>query len=259
MLALVRQARILAVARARGAVRIGELTRRFGVSEPTIRRDLSALADRGLVNRVHGGALPVEKSTAVPTGQAPRVRRPQRLHRYRLAGLAPVAVSLVAPGTAVGLSAGPLTTAIARLLRDVPELTVVTPSLDAAGCLRDCPGTEVILVGGVRTTGGGHVGPLAVATLRQVNLDAAFVEAYGLSESAGFTALDEPTAQVDRALLEAAHRRVVVTDHRAADRVGPARFATLDEVDVVVTGAGIPAGIRSALVARVPRVIAARS
>lgn len=196
MLGDLRRAQILADARERGGVSLRELSDRFAVSIPTIRRDLSALADQGLVRRVHGGAVVLAAAArperavarmpaAVPSGHLSVARRVVSAQE---------AAALVAPGTAIGLSGGRSAVELAGLLDDVPDLTVVTPVPAVAAAVRN-RATVVVLVGGVRTPSGSHAGPLTQATLDRLNLDLAVVE---LPDPACGDAL---AAQTDLALV----------------------------------------------------------
>ncbi|WP_433076033.1 DeoR family transcriptional regulator [Dactylosporangium sp. CA-052675] len=176
MIIELRRAEILAAARQRGGVGLRELSRRFHVSIPTIRRDLSALAERGLVRRVHGGAVPL-------AADAP----PQDVR---------AAAALVEPGMAIGISGrrrGP------RLAALVDGVTLVTPMLAVARAVRG-ESVTLLLVGGVRTPSGSHAGPLAEQTLRGLHLDIAFVEPC--------VSGDLLAAATDQAMLRRARRRI---------------------------------------------------
>jgi DeoR/GlpR family transcriptional regulator of sugar metabolism len=211
-----RRAQILADARERGAVSLRELSDRFEVSIPTIRRDLSALADQGLVRRVHGGALAVQAPVRPPVrpGSAPARPDPVRAAAQTVVAVAGApdgdlyvarrvmtveeAAGAVVPGSAVGISGGWAAARLAGLLDGVPGLTIVTPVPAVAAAVRD-QATVVVLVGGVRTPSGSHAGPLAEATLALLNLDLALVE---LRDPA--TSGDALAAQTDLALIQRA-------------------------------------------------------
>jgi DeoR/GlpR family transcriptional regulator of sugar metabolism len=111
MLARQRQASILDSVRERGAARVAELVESLAVSEMTVRRDLDALAERGLVTRVHGGVIAVSGASDEP-GYAVKAGR----QTAEKAAIAAAAAALVAPGAAVGISAGTTTAALARAL-----------------------------------------------------------------------------------------------------------------------------------------------
>jgi len=205
-----RRAQILADAREQGGVSLRELSDRFEVSIPTIRRDLSALADQGLVRRVHGGALAVATRTPVPPGRpAPRAERPApgpavpavpEGDLYVARRVVPVeeAAAAVVPGSAIGISGGWAAARLAGLLDGVRGLTIVTPVPAVAAAVRN-QATVVVLIGGVRTPSGSHAGPLAEATLARLNLDLALVE---LRDPA--TTGDALAAQTDLALIQRA-------------------------------------------------------
>src|SRR5205823_3577995 len=131
MLASQRQALILEQVRRKGAVRVSDLTGLLGVSDMTVRRDLDVLARRGAVEKVHGGATLVGMSSAAEPGFELKAEREQP----EKAAIARRAAGLAAPGLAIGIAAGTTTATLARLLVDVPNLTVVTNSVPVADLL----------------------------------------------------------------------------------------------------------------------------
>ncbi|MFG1950124.1 DeoR/GlpR family DNA-binding transcription regulator [Micromonospora sp. NPDC048830] len=233
MLARQRQAAILERVRAAGGVRVTELAAEFGVSDMTIRRDLEALHERGLLAKVHGGATVTGAGSADEPGfRAKSVRQlPEK------AAIAAHAAGLVRPGAAVALSAGTTTAELARRLVDVPGLTVVTNSLPVAEILHagGRPDQTVVLTGGVRTPSDALVGPLAVAAVRSLHLDLLFLGVHGIGERAGFTTPNLLEAETDRALVAAADRLVVLADHTKWGTVGLCSIVELAAADVLVT------------------------
>src|SRR4051795_7178564 len=131
MLAPQRQALILEQLEASGGVRVSDLVRVLGVSDMTIRRDLEVLAERGLVEKVHGGATAAGTGSTEEPGFAAKSVRQQAEKE----AIARRAAQLVLPGTAVALSAGTTTWTLAHHLLDVPELTVITNSVQVADVL----------------------------------------------------------------------------------------------------------------------------
>ncbi|MEU4800852.1 DeoR/GlpR family DNA-binding transcription regulator [Actinosynnema sp. NPDC023587] len=245
MLARQRQAVILDEVRRTGAARVSDLVGRLGVSDMTVRRDLDVLAARGLVEKVYGGATPVVGcGTDEPGFEAKSARRlPEK------EAIAARAAGLVRSGTAIGLSAGTTTRALARFLDDVPDLTAVTNSTRVADVLQRSGRTDrtVVLTGGVRTPSDALVGPVAVRALRSLHLDLVFLGVHGMAERAGFTTPDLDESETDRALLDAAGRVVVVADHTKWGTVGISTIANLDEADVLVTDEGLPDQARAVL------------
>ncbi|WP_432505896.1 DeoR/GlpR family DNA-binding transcription regulator [Kineococcus arenarius] len=253
MLARSRQEAILDAVRRRGGVRVADLVEQLGVSDMTVRRDIAELARRGLVERVHGGAAAAGSSTEPGFAAKSTIRTAQK----RAVGA--LAASLVEPGASVALSAGTTTVEVARHLRDVPGLTVVTNSPPVAELLHDPARTDrtVVLTGGIRTPSDALVGPVAVRSLRDLHVDHLFLGVHGLDERAGLTTPNLVEADTDRALVAAASRVVVVADATKWGVVGLTTIATLEEVDVLVSDDGLPADARRALAERTGRLLLA--
>jgi DeoR/GlpR family transcriptional regulator of sugar metabolism len=253
MLAQQRQAAILDLIRQNGGVRVSHLVRQFGVSDMTIRRDLEALAERGLVDKVYGGAtIAGPGSTEEPGFVAKSVRQ-----RAEKAAIAARAAKLVEPGTAVALSAGTTTAALAAELVDVSGLTVVTNSIPVADALYQAgrPDQTVVLTGGVRTPSDALAGPVAEAAIATLNVDVLFLGVHGMSPRTGFTTPNLMEAGINRLLVNAARRLVVLADHTKWETVGIATIARLDDADVLVTDSGLPPEARSQLADRVGELV----
>jgi DeoR/GlpR family transcriptional regulator of sugar metabolism len=269
MLAPQRQSTILELVRRTGSVRVAELAHELGVSEMTIRRDLDALDDRGLLSKVHGGATAVGSSATHEPGFAAKSVR----QRAEKSAIAARAVTLVAPGTAVALSAGTTTAELAWRLRSVPDLTIVTNSIPVADALRrEAPpaeptgpddvnvtgvdvATQVVLTGGVRTRSDALVGPVAVAAIATLHCDVLFLGVHGMSQRAGFTTPNLMEAETNRALVAAARRLVVLADHTKWGTVGISAMASLGDADVLITDSGLPDAARETLAAHVGELI----
>jgi DeoR/GlpR family transcriptional regulator of sugar metabolism len=255
MLAKQRQAVILEEVRRSGGVRVSDLTELLQVSDMTIRRDLDALAERGLVEKVHGGATAVgEHSTFEPGFEAKRYReRPEK------EAIAELAATLVHPGSAIGLNAGTTTWALARRLGEVPNLIVVTNSIQVAGVFHqhDRVDQTVVLTGGLRTPSDALVGPVAIGSIRSLNLDVVFMGVHGMDPRRGFTTPNLMEAEANRALAEAARRVVVVADHTKWGVVGLCSILALDQAQVLVTDAGLGDDAREVLAERVGELLLA--
>jgi DeoR/GlpR family transcriptional regulator of sugar metabolism len=248
MLARHRQSLILEDIRRAGSARVSDLTQRLGVSDMTIRRDLETLARAGLIEKVHGGAvLPGSPSSHEPGFEAKSV-----LEKPQKEAIARAAAELVTPGTAIALSAGTTTFALAQQLLDVSGLTIVTNSVRvasifgvprAAGQFGATP--QVVLTGGVRTPSDALVGPVADLTIRSLHFDLLFLGCYGFDVNAGLTTPNLAEAETNRALIRVARRVVVLADHTKWGLVGLSSFARLSEVDVLITDDMLPADARN--------------
>jgi DeoR/GlpR family transcriptional regulator of sugar metabolism len=227
-----------------GAVRVADLVDSLGVSDMTIRRDLGVLHERGLLEKTHGGASAIPGSTLYEPG----FRAKSGLMQLEKEAIAARAAELIAPGTAIGLSAGTTTFALARRLVGVPGLTLVTNSVPVADVLHRTgrPDQTVILTGGVRTPSDALVGPLAVASLRSVHLDMVILGVHGMYER-GFTTPNILEADTNRALIEAARQLIVIADHSKWGMVGISAIARLDEADMLISDDGLPQPARDVL------------
>lgn len=257
MLARMRRKQILEELQAKGGVRLTELSDAFAVSEMTIRRDLDALEHEGLIERVHGGAVISQRGTEEP-GFEQKVlwEQPEKT------AIALRAAALVRPGSAVALSAGTTTWALARqlALARVERITVVTNSISAWQELQRAPspGTTVILTGGeFRTPSGALVGPTADAAIRSLYFDLLFLGVHGLDPVAGLTTPNISEAETNRTFIGRCRRLVVVADHTKWRTAALCTMAALSHVDTLVSDDGLPDEARRALESQVGEVLVA--
>lgn len=252
-LARQRQTLILEQVREHGAVRVADLVTALGVSDMTIRRDLEQLHERGLIEKVHGGAAAIEGSALFEPGFTVK----STLMQAEKSTIAAAAASLVAPGTAIAISAGTTTYALARALVDMPGLTVLTNSVPVAEALyKDGrPDQTVILSGGVRTPSDALVGPFAVEVIHSLHVDTVFMGTHGLDSRSGLTTPNILEAETNRALIESGRRLIVLADHTKWGIIGISSVARLADVDTVITDAGMEQGARNQLAAAVRRLI----
>jgi DeoR/GlpR family transcriptional regulator of sugar metabolism len=252
-LARQRQTQILERVREEGAVRVADLVRSLGVSDMTIRRDLEVLHERGLLEKVHGGATAIEGSSLFEPGFAVK----STLMQSEKALIAGTAASLVTPGTAIAVSAGTTTFALARRLTDVPGLTVLTNSVPVADVLyRDGrPDQTVILSGGVRTPSDALVGPFAVEVIRSLHVDTVFMGSHGMDYRTGLTTPNILEAETNRALIEAGRRLIVLADHTKWGIIGVSSVARLEDADTIITDSGLDLGARSQVASVVRRLM----
>jgi len=233
MLARQRQQRILELVQTAGGARVSDLVDLLGVSDMTVRRDISALARKGKVARVHGGATALAGRSSDEPGFAAKFQ----LQKAEKAAIARAAVTLLSPGDSVAVSAGTTTYAVAVELLSIPDLTVVTNSVPVGELLHTSGRSDltVILTGGVRTPSDALVGPVAVSALSTLHVDWLFLGVHGIDERAGLTTPNLVEAETDRALVRSARRIAVVADSSKWDVVGLSSIARLDDVDVMVT------------------------
>nr|WTB29351.1 DeoR/GlpR family DNA-binding transcription regulator [Streptomyces sp. NBC_00830] len=264
LLAEQRRALILDEVRRRGGVRVNELTRKLSVSDMTVRRDLDALARQGVIEKVHGGAVPVvEASTHEPGFEVKST-----LELTAKEDIARVAATMAVPGSAIALSGGTTTYALAQHLLDVPELTVVTNSVRVADVFHTAQrsaatggpragAATVVLTGGVRTPSDSLVGPVADQAIGSLHFDVLFLGVHGISVEAGLSTPNLAEAETNRRFVHSARRVVVVADHTKWGTVGLSSFATLEQVDTFVTDSGLSAQAREEIEEHLPGLVVA--
>lgn len=228
-----------------GAVRVSDLVTELGVSDMTVRRDIDQLAEEGVVKRVHGGAVSVDARTS----EEPGFRAKSSLMTQQKRAIGRAAADLVEPGSSIGISAGTTTFELARAVRGIPDITVVTNSVPVAQLLHDAgtSGQTVVLTGGVRTPSDALVGPVAVAALRSLHVDLLFLGAHGVDPQAGLTSPNLVEAETNRALVDCARRTCVLVDHTKFGVVGLSTFLDLGRVDVLVTDRRLHGRARTAI------------
>lgn len=246
-----RHQEILNRARTEGRVDVAGLAAELDVTPETVRRDLSALERLGLVRRVHGGAIPVER-----LGIEPGVADRERVLAGEKERIAKAALDELPDGGAVILDAGTTTVRLAEMLPQDRELTVVTHALPVATVLAARPNITLHLVGGTirgRTLAG--VGVWAERALADVRVDVTFLGTNGLTVANGLTTPDLAEAAVKRALVAAGRRTVVLADHTKVGRTDLAIVAPLSSVDTFITDTGLDNETTDEIESAGPRVV----
>ena len=240
-----RQLEIVALARDRGRVSVSALAGRFAVTSETIRRDLDALADRGVLSRVHGGAVLAERLPLAEIG----IHARETTAQAQKLSIARAAAALLPEGAAsILLDAGTTTGRFAELLPSGRVRTVVTNSVTAAALLSARVGFEVELLGGrVRGLTQATVGPITLDILKSIRVDVAFMGANGMSVGHGFSTPDPSEAAVKRAMIATAHQVVVLADASKFDLDFLVSFAGIGDVHTLVTDSGISDAAADAL------------
>ncbi len=224
-----RHAEVLRLLATERRVESAWLARYFGVSAESIRKDLAQLEASGLLHRVHGGAVPVQR-----LGEEPSVATRTEQAEQKLA-ISQHAMRFVPRGGTLLLDAGTTTLRLAELLHTDADLVVYTNSIPVLTTLVQ-RGIAVVGLGGrVRTETMAAVGPLTIEALRGINADVAFLGTNALSFQRGLTTPDVDEALVKHEMLAAARQRVFLVDTSKFGRESRARHATLTDVDVLVT------------------------
>ncbi|MEO0822192.1 MAG: DeoR/GlpR family DNA-binding transcription regulator [Pseudomonadota bacterium] len=231
-----RQREIMEIARSSGQVLVDALALRFDVSPQTIRRDLGELCDTGLLQRVHGGAV-------LESGVSNLIYETRRaIAREEKEAIGRACAAAVPNGASLILTIGTTTEAVARALGRHRDLLVVTNNLNVAHILSENPDCEVIVAGGrLRRSDAGVIGESAAAFLGRFKADIAVIGVSAIDPEGSLLDFDLSEAQVTRAALANARRRVLVADHTKFSRAAPVRVAEIETFDAIVTDRAPPA------------------
>src|ERR1700733_3565247 len=237
MLAEERRRKILELTQRDGRVVVKELARRFSTSLITIRKDLETLHQMGRIQRAHGGALPIDASAL----RDPSLHEKEQLHRREKLKIAAAAARLVQPGHVVILDSGTTTTAVARAIKHVRDLTVITNAVNIAAELAGTE-VEVILTGGaLRRNSFSLVGPLAEDSLRHVTADLLFLAVDGFDLEYGLTTPNLLEARANRVMMENAKTTIIVCDSSKFGRRSLSFIAPTSAVHHAITDRKISA------------------
>jgi DeoR/GlpR family transcriptional regulator of sugar metabolism len=235
MLTEQRKQLILQRLRQQGQIVAASLSAELGLSEDTVRRDLRALAAEGLLQRVHGGALP-----ASPALGSFAVRREVEPEAKR--SIARAAGELIQPGQLVFLDGGTTCQQLARQLPHGLRATVATHSPTIAVELAEHPGVEVVLIGGrLFKHSVVSVGAAALEAIRQIRADVYFMGVTGISAGGGLTTGDLEEAHIKRALMEQAAETWVLASREKLHAVSPYAIARCQQVTGLVVERDLPA------------------
>jgi DeoR family transcriptional regulator, fructose operon transcriptional repressor len=248
-----RQQHILERARAAGRVEVNALADALEVTPETVRRDLTILERHGVLRRVHGGAIPVERLGFEPGVELRSERFVAEKERIAKAALA----HLPDEGTVL-IDAGTTTLRLAEQLPRDRELTIVTNSLGIAALVAQHPNLSLYLLGGrVRGRTLAAVGSWVTSALSGVFVDVAFMGTNGLSVERGLTTPDQSEAAAKRAMISAARRSVVLADHTKIGVDHFSRFADLSEIAALITDNGLDPETVAEIEALGPEVVLA--
>ncbi|MBN1876191.1 MAG: DeoR/GlpR transcriptional regulator [Anaerolineae bacterium] len=232
-----RRQEILRLLTQQGRISVAELSLRFNVSGVTIRADLQSLAERGLIIRTHGGAIPINhRLYEVSLIQ----RRKQQILEKRRIGEA--AAQMVADGEAIFLDSSSTVLAITPYLKHRRDLTVITNSLMIAQEMLGVLNITVVMPGGtMHHDTVSLIDTAGLTALEKFNIQKGFFGAYGLDFSAGFTDVSIPDSKIKCPLVQMCQQVFVLLDATKWNRAGLAPFADVQDVDMIITDSEAPA------------------
>lgn len=213
MLPAERHLKIIEIISKSGAVQVEELARVLDVSLMTIRRDLEKLKQEGRIDRCHGGAI-IKREVPYTEKQALEKEEKHRIAEH--------CMSLVKKGNVIFLDAGTTTYEVAKLIKDVPNITVVTNDIEIARLLLSSTVNLIICGGTVQKSTGSMVGALSNQMMENIRLDVAFMGAQTIDEH-----FNVMTPTVDKAILKQTICRNSKEKYLVVDRSKFARQALI--------------------------------
>lgn len=212
-------------------VDISELALRLHVSEITIRRDLEKLEENGQIQRTIGGAVPSERMAF----EFDFAIRRQSYHREKQA-IAKRALQLIQPGHRLILDTGTTTLELAYLLREMQEITIITPSLAVASVLQFSSGIQTVLLGGIFRQGSADLtGAITEATLDMFAVDLAFQGADAIGEDGCMYNSDMRIAKVDQKIRQRTQQTYILSDSSKVGKTALVASGYLQQVDGLIT------------------------
>jgi DeoR family transcriptional regulator of aga operon/DeoR family fructose operon transcriptional repressor len=228
-----------------GRVSVADLSERFGLSKATIRADLDALVQQGLIVRTHGGAISTDGSNAELSFDMRRT-----LHAAEKRRIGAAAMAMIEDGEAIALDASTTALAMASQMNGRRELTVITNGINVALALLHTPGITVWMPGGfLRRDSVSLIGVDGRDLIERYNFGKGFFGAKGFTLEEGLTDVNRDEVAVKRDLVRHAKQVVAIVDSSKWGHVGFVSFASIDEIDTVITDHGAPQGMVDALAA----------
>ena len=213
---------------------VTQLCEQFNVSPATIRNDLRELEFAGLLKRTHGGAICNKKANYEPNSYQKLV---EQIDQKR--AIAKAAARYVEQGDTIAIDTGTNTYEFVKEITSVQNLTVVTNDVEIASYLERNSDANVILTGGMmRRDFHCTVGPIALNSLENLNVDRAFISCNGINVKKGVTTPNIDIANIKKALINLGDEVILLADFSKIGKSSFAKFADLDKIDVLITDSG---------------------
>ena len=233
MLALERQKKILEILERDGAVMVSKLSAELSVTDETVRRDLEKLEAREMLRRTHGGALPLEGGSYEPS-----LEKRKNLNVDSKKAIAYRAVGFIASGDSVFLDASTTTFYMAKEIKNMKNVTVITNSLRVINELSGVEGIKVIAIGGMVSNNQSLVGATAENYITDHYFaDKMFFSSRGIDGEIGIMEGNEQEGHIKQKMLKNSRAHFYLCDKSKVGKVGHMKLAAFDELDYLITDA----------------------
>jgi DeoR family transcriptional regulator of aga operon len=230
-----RRVKILEVLNSEGKVTVGELSKKFNVTEVTIRNDLSHLAAKELLIKTRGGGLKTQR-----VGIDQHLNDKAKINSKEKQAIGKKAAELINENDTIIIDSGTTTIEIAKNLSRIKNLTVITNALNIASQLiRD--EIKVIVLGGIlRTASLSLTGPIGETSIKNFYCDKCFLGVDGIDSQSGIYTPNLEEAHLNRMMINASKEVIIVTDSNKFKRKSFAHIAPINKVNMIVTDSKIP-------------------
>ena len=212
------------------SVKVAQLSREFGVSESTIRRDLNELEKFGLITRTHGGAVSTQINKLEAT-----FNEKQDKYLEEKQKIGKIAAQQIQDGDTIIIDSGTTTWHIAKYI-EAKNITIITNSIALANELSNREDIQLINTGGIiRSNTKAQVGSIAEKTIRQFRVDKTFIGANGVSLKSGITTPTLQEAEVKQAMIDVANKVYLLVDESKFEQVYFSWICDMEDMDYIIT------------------------
>lgn len=230
-----RQQALLTCVQREGFASVDKLAALFQVTPQTIRRDINLLADLNMLKRYHGGA------SLASSAENMAYNTRQSLHQEEKRRVAALVAQHIPDHATLFINLGTTTEEVARALSGHRNLRVITNNMNVAGIMKNYPGAEVIVTGGVvRERDGGLTGDAAVEFISQFRVDFGIIGISGIEPDGTLREFDYREVRVSEAIIRHSRTVFLATDHSKFGRPALVRLGHLSEIDVLFTDSPVP-------------------
>ncbi len=218
-----------------GKVNVLDLCSELEVSSVTIRKDLKLLEDKSLLFRTHGGATSSNPYTVDrPVNEKEKIRSSEKMD------IGTVAAAMIEPNDCIIIASGTTVLSLARSIQPRGNLTVITAALNVATELNKHAGVEVLVLGGIlRKSSSSATGIYAEKILDDFSCSKLFLGVDGIDLEFGLSTTNVMEAQLNRKMIEASQKTIVLADSSKFGKRGFGRICGLEDVEQVITDSGI--------------------
>ncbi|MCE5347696.1 MAG: DeoR/GlpR family DNA-binding transcription regulator [Bacteroidales bacterium] len=218
-----------------GFIKVAEIAKDMNVTPVTIRKDLKNLEEKKLLYRTHGSASPVNPITSdINLNIKEKIKIDEKKR------IAKAACKLIEENDSIIIASGSTVHTFAEVLKPVGHLTVVTSSLKTSILLNNLNDVDVIQLGGiVRKNSFSVIGDFADKILDVLTCSKLFIGVDGIDLEYGITNSNIEEAILNKKMMDASLRTIILTDSTKFGRRGFGKICDLDQVDVIITDAGI--------------------